>query len=248
MSVPAPSVEPICISSMANSRTRSCRSSPAMRSSGVVTATGARVDRFTVGDRVGVPWLGWTCGVCALLPVRPGESVRPGPLHRIPDRRRVCRVRRGGSALLLSASSRLRRCGGGTAALRRPDWLSRAAPGGRRQAPGAVRVRRGRAHHRAGGRHQGREIYAFTRPATWPARRSPAIWARSGPAGPTRAPPEPLDAALIFAPVGCAGACSAACRREGRNGRLRRDPHERHPGLSVCRSVGGADRSAPSPT
>ena len=31
---------------------------------GVVAAKGERVDRFAVGDRVGVPWLGWTCGVC----------------------------------------------------------------------------------------------------------------------------------------------------------------------------------------
>jgi hypothetical protein len=31
---------------------------------GVVAGKGARVDRFAVGDRVGVPWLGWTCGVC----------------------------------------------------------------------------------------------------------------------------------------------------------------------------------------
>ena len=31
---------------------------------GVVTGKGARAERFSVGDRVGVPWLGWTCGVC----------------------------------------------------------------------------------------------------------------------------------------------------------------------------------------
>src|SRR5208282_5088906 len=31
---------------------------------GVVVEKGAAVDRFEVGDRVGVPWLGWTCGVC----------------------------------------------------------------------------------------------------------------------------------------------------------------------------------------
>src|SRR5207244_1558912 len=32
---------------------------------GVVAAKGDGVDRFAVGDRVGVPWLGWTCGACA---------------------------------------------------------------------------------------------------------------------------------------------------------------------------------------
>jgi len=31
---------------------------------GVVTETGAGADRFAIGDRVGVPWLGWTDGVC----------------------------------------------------------------------------------------------------------------------------------------------------------------------------------------
>src|SRR5436309_16112498 len=31
---------------------------------GTVTALGSGVDRFRTGQRVGVPWLGWTCGVC----------------------------------------------------------------------------------------------------------------------------------------------------------------------------------------
>jgi propanol-preferring alcohol dehydrogenase len=31
---------------------------------GTVVATGDRVERFTDGDRVGVPWLGYTCGRC----------------------------------------------------------------------------------------------------------------------------------------------------------------------------------------
>lgn len=31
---------------------------------GVVAATGEGVGRFKPGDRVGVPWLGWTCGAC----------------------------------------------------------------------------------------------------------------------------------------------------------------------------------------
>jgi propanol-preferring alcohol dehydrogenase len=32
---------------------------------GVVSALGAEVKQFKLGDRVGVPWLGWTCGVCS---------------------------------------------------------------------------------------------------------------------------------------------------------------------------------------
>src|SRR3954454_19497845 len=31
---------------------------------GVVADTGAGVDRFQRGERIGVPWLGWTCGIC----------------------------------------------------------------------------------------------------------------------------------------------------------------------------------------
>src|SRR3974390_895201 len=32
---------------------------------GMVLANGEGANRFTVGDRVGVPWLGWTCGICS---------------------------------------------------------------------------------------------------------------------------------------------------------------------------------------
>src|ERR1700722_1016520 len=31
---------------------------------GTIAALGEGANRFAIGDRVGVPWLGWTCGVC----------------------------------------------------------------------------------------------------------------------------------------------------------------------------------------
>src|SRR6266545_4248031 len=31
---------------------------------GTIFGKGARAERFKIGDRVGVPWLGWTCGQC----------------------------------------------------------------------------------------------------------------------------------------------------------------------------------------
>jgi alcohol dehydrogenase, propanol-preferring len=32
---------------------------------GIIEKKGEGADRFDVGDRVGIPWLGWTCGECA---------------------------------------------------------------------------------------------------------------------------------------------------------------------------------------
>src|SRR5213592_1222024 len=96
---------------------------------GTVTATGGGpgVDRFGIGDRVGVPWLGWSCGSSGtrrsssraraprggalarlelrrvpLLPLGTGEPVRSGALHGLPDQRRVRRIRGGGRPVLLS--------------------------------------------------------------------------------------------------------------------------------------------------
>ena len=49
---------------------------------------------------------------------------------------------------------------------------------------------------------QGREVYAFTRPATWRGRHLPWKWGQSGLAQPTQASRKNLDAAIIFAPAG----------------------------------------------
>ena len=58
---PAACAAPTCTSSTASSRGRSSRSSRATRSSARPLRGGKR---FAPGDRVGVPWLGWTCGEC----------------------------------------------------------------------------------------------------------------------------------------------------------------------------------------
>ncbi len=71
---------------------------------GTVVEAGAGVDRFRIGDRVGVPWLGWTCGICEYCKTGPGEPLRPGQIHRLPDRWRLCRDDRCRSALLLCDS------------------------------------------------------------------------------------------------------------------------------------------------
>ena len=169
---------------------------------GVVVERGARASRFAVGDRVGVPWLGWTCGVCAFC--------RSG-------RENLCDAARftgydldGGFAELTVADERY--CFPVPAAY---DDVS-AAPllcagliGFRalRLAGDARRVGLygfGAAAHIIiqVARFQGREVYAFTRPGDAAsarfARELGATWAGgSDEPGPAR-----LDAALIFAPVG----------------------------------------------
>ena len=50
---------------------------------GMVAALGDGVTQFKIGDRVGVPWLGWTCGECRYCRRGPGKSVRGRPLHRL---------------------------------------------------------------------------------------------------------------------------------------------------------------------
>ena len=59
--------------------------------------------RFAMGARVGVPWLGWTCGGVPLLPLGAREPLRPRALHRLRPRRRLRRVRGRRRALLLPA-------------------------------------------------------------------------------------------------------------------------------------------------
>lgn len=168
---------------------------------GEVTALGDGVSGLTVGDRVGVPWLGWTCGACA--------QCRAG-------RENLCRRARftgytldGGFADAMVADARY--CfplEGGDAVTQAP-LLCAGLIGHRalRMAGDAERVGLfgfGAASHIVAQllRHEGRRFFAFTRPgdarAQSFARELGAEWA----GGSDEAPPSPLDAALIFAPVG----------------------------------------------
>ena len=108
---------------------------------------------------------------------------------------------------------------GGAAAVRRADRLPLAAHGrARRERLGIYGF--GAAAHIVAqvARHQGRQVYAFTRPGD--ARRRPsratlgAVWA----GGSDAAPPEPLDAAIIFAPVGALVPAALRAVRQGRGG------------------------------
>jgi propanol-preferring alcohol dehydrogenase len=169
---------------------------------GVVVEYGAHVDRFAVGDRAGVPWLGWTCGICTFC--RSGRE-------NLCDRARFTGYDiDGGFAQFAVADDR--------SCFALPDSYSDvdAAPllcagliGYRalRLAGDAARVGIfgfGAAAHIIAqvAVHEGREIYAFTRPGDTAsqdfARELGAVWA----GGSDTAPPDPLGAALIFAPDG----------------------------------------------
>jgi alcohol dehydrogenase, propanol-preferring len=169
---------------------------------GIVEAAGPGVERFAEGQRVGVPWLGWTCGRCTYC--RTGrENLCDGARftgYHLP----------GGYAELALADARY------CFALPESYDDARAAPllcagliGYRALAMAGDGERLGiygfgaAAHIVAQvARHQGRKVFAFTRPGDAAGQRFAlglgAVWAGVS----TEAPPEPLDAAILFAPVG----------------------------------------------
>jgi alcohol dehydrogenase, propanol-preferring len=159
-------------------------------------------ERFSEGDRVGVPWLGWTCGECRFC--RSGRE-------NLCDRARFTGYDRdGGFAQLAVADERF--CfdlPDGYPDLQAAPLLCAGLIGFRtlNLAGDAERVGLygfGAAAHIVCqvARHQGRRVFAFTRAddhATQAfALELGAEWAGDA-LGP---PPEELDAALIFAPAG----------------------------------------------
>jgi propanol-preferring alcohol dehydrogenase len=182
---------------------------------GTVVEAGEGADRFKPGDRVGVPWLGWTCGTCAYC--RGGQE-------NLCDRARFTGYQiDGGYAELTVADQRYcfaidPRYGDVEAA----PLLCAGLIGYRtlRMAGEAERLGIygfGAAAHIVAqvARHQGRRIFAFTRPgdaeAQVFARSLGAEWAGDS----TASPPAPLDAALIFAPVGALVPAALAATRKG---------------------------------
>lgn len=172
---------------------------------GRITALGQSVSGFTLGQRVGVPWLGWTCGKCRFC-----QSGR----ENLCDFARFTGYQlNGGFAEYTVADERY--------CFALPDALSSVpaielAP---LLCAGLIGYRAlrlagdahlvgiygfGAAAHLIAQvlRYQGRSFYAITRPGDTEsqefARSLGAVWA--GDAG--QKPPQALDAALIFAPAG----------------------------------------------
>ena len=169
---------------------------------GRVDALGAGVTGFAPGQRVGIPWLGFSCGTCAYC--------ASGRENLCPGARFTGYQIDGGYADYCVADARY--------AFALPEGYSdsEAAPLlcagliGHRAYRMAGEARRLGVYGFGAAAHimiqvaiwEGREVYAFTRPgdaeAQAFARALGAAWA--GASGET--PPEPLDAAILFAPVG----------------------------------------------
>ena len=169
---------------------------------GRVAALGARVERFREGERVGVPWLGWTCGAC--------RYCRSGRENLCPHARFTGYTLDGGYGDYCIADARY--ClplPGDRSDSESAPLLCAGLIGYRalRMAGGAERLGLygfGAAAHIIAqvARAEGRRVFAFVRPGDRAAmdfaRGLGAEWA--GPSD--EAPPEELDAALLFAPVG----------------------------------------------
>jgi propanol-preferring alcohol dehydrogenase len=182
---------------------------------GRVRAIGDGVQNLAIGQRVGVPWLGWTCGKCVYC--------KAGMENLCDYAKFTGYTLDGGYAEWTVADERF--------CVSMPDRYddASAAPllcagliGYRSLVKTRDAVRLGiygfgaAAHIIAQvARHQGREVYAFTRPADRQAqefaRSQGAAWAGDS----DRRPPSLLDAAIIFAPVGALLPVALASTRKG---------------------------------
>jgi propanol-preferring alcohol dehydrogenase len=184
---------------------------------GKVDALGSTVDSHALGDRVGVPWLGHTCGHCRYC-ISGHENLCDAPLF-------TGYTRDGGFATHVVADARFAFSLDGfadpvaTAPLLCAGligWRSLSATG---DASTIGIYGFGAAAHIIAQvcRWQGRRVFGFTRPGDEAARKFAlslgAVWA----GGSEVVPPELLDAAIIFAPVGdLIPAALRAVRKGGR--------------------------------
>jgi alcohol dehydrogenase, propanol-preferring len=182
---------------------------------GRVTRVGERVSLLSVGQRVGVPWLGWTCGECSYC--------LSGKENLCPKARFTGYTLDGGYAEFTVADERY------CAPIPESYSDAGAAPLlcagliGYRSLVRAGDAKRlgiygfGAAAHIVAqvARYQGRSVFAFTRPGDEKAQRfakeQGAVWAGVS----DERPPEELDAAIIFAPVGALVPAALAAVRPG---------------------------------
>jgi propanol-preferring alcohol dehydrogenase len=169
---------------------------------GTVAGLGDGVDRFAIGDRVGVPWLGMTCGTCPYC--------LSGRENLCPEARFTGYTLDGGFADWIVADARF--CFAIPAFYSDEEAAPLMCAGliGYRSLVKAGDAKRLGLYGFGAAAHiiaqvavwQGRELYGFTKPGDEAAqdfaRSLGCTWA----GGSDEMPPEPLDAAILFAPVG----------------------------------------------
>jgi propanol-preferring alcohol dehydrogenase len=170
---------------------------------GSVAALGSQVDSFQLGERVGIPWLGGTCGRCRYClsgrenlcdnPLFTGYTIDGGYAEYTKADHRYC-FRMPPEYGFASAAPLL--CAGliGYRSFRMvPDGARHLGIYGFGAAAHIIAQV---------ARHEGKEVYAFTKPGDTEgqvfAKRLGAAWAGSS----LERPPHELDAAVIFASVG----------------------------------------------
>jgi propanol-preferring alcohol dehydrogenase len=165
---------------------------------GTVVASGNGAGRWKTGERVGIPWLGWTCGECEFCASGrenlceharfTGCHIAGGYAEYALADERFClpipeRYADAEAAPLLCAGLIGFRC-----YLKCSDAKNLGLYGFGAAAHILAQVARA----------DGRRVFAFTRKGQTFAIKCGAYWAGD----PDAQPPEPLDAAIVFAPVG----------------------------------------------
>jgi propanol-preferring alcohol dehydrogenase len=184
---------------------------------GIVEAVGLGVDATRIGRRVGVPWLGHTCGTCPYCR-SDAENLCDAPLftgytrdggfatHAVADADFAFDLDPNADPVALAPLL----CAGliGWRALRKAGDGKRIGLYGFGAAAHII------AQVCA---WQGREVYAFTRPGDVDAQHFALSLGAAWAGGSEAPPPVPLDAAIIFAPVGeLVPAALRAVRKAGR--------------------------------
>jgi propanol-preferring alcohol dehydrogenase len=169
---------------------------------GRVVERGAGADRFQPGDRVGVPWLGWTCGVC--------RYCRSGRENLCDSARFTGYQIDGGYAQFTVADERF--CFPIPDSYTDPEAAPLLCAGliGYRSLLAAGDAERlgiygfGAAAHLVAqvALHQGRRVFAFTRTGDVQGQQFALDLGAAWAGGSDERSPEPLDAGIIFAPVG----------------------------------------------
>jgi propanol-preferring alcohol dehydrogenase len=169
---------------------------------GRVRARGSSAQRFAIGARVGVPWLGWTCGVCSYCTSGQenlcehagftGYTLDGGYAREMLVDERYCFALDGDGD---DAHTAPLLCAGliGYRSLRLAGDAEKVGLYGFGAAAHIVAQV---------ARHQGRRVYAFVRPGDLAALRFAESLGVHWAGASDDKPPDPLDAAILYAPVG----------------------------------------------